>query len=146
MCKLLKQIRADWVNARKNRESNKKTTLGTLVGAIENETKGTGKELTDDIVVKNIKKLLKGLKTTLELIENSNIDGISTKIIETENEINVLESYVPKMMDEDELRLVIENIVSKGNSNIGYIMGQLKKDYPNQYEGKTASKIAKSFV
>jgi len=65
------------------------------------------------------------------------------KIAELEEEIEIYNSYLPKLMSENDLsKLISDMIDSLPNPNIGMIMGQLKKS-GYAYDGKLASKLIK---
>jgi hypothetical protein len=57
----------------------------------------------------------------------------------------VTSSFLPKLMSEDELGVSIETIISKNNfatmKDMGKVMGVLKKEFTDLYDGKLASNI-----
>ena len=57
----------------------------------------------------------------------------------------VTASFLPKLMSEDELGVSIETIISKNNfatmKDMGKVMGVLKKEFTDMYDGKLASTI-----
>jgi uncharacterized protein YqeY len=50
------------------------------------------------------------------------------------------------MLSNDELKLIISDIISAGNTNFGSIMSTLKKDYDKSINMKDASIIIKDLI
>lgn len=65
--------------------------------------------------------------------------------MDVDNELKVLETFLPKRMSEDETRVAVEESISKGASNLGMVMNKLKQDY-NGVDMKVASQIAKELL
>lgn len=60
-------------------------------------------------------------------------------------ELEILESFLPKQLSEDDLKTIILDFKDKNaGANIGQIMGHLSQNYKGQYDGKLASQLAKS--
>jgi len=65
---------------------------------------------------------------------------------EVMNEIHIYDAYLPKLMSEVELSVLIGNIIKVlEKPNIGFIMKALKES-KSQYDGKMASKIANNLL
>ena len=61
-----------------------------------------------------------------------------------ETELAILSSYGPKQMTESELREAINDFRAKNpDANVGTIMAHLKTNFGGQYDGKTASALAR---
>lgn len=87
----------------------------------------------DEFVIRKLKKDIANLK------EFSNPTA--------DEEIQILESFLPQQMSEEKLQTVVESIVvAADNPNMGLIMKELKDNYAGLYDGKTASKIAKEVL
>jgi uncharacterized protein YqeY len=72
------------------------------------------------------------------------MEGIVPKMRRADREIQILESFLPKQMNEEELRAVIEHFkAANPGANVGAIMGHLKAEFAGLYDGKLASQIAK---
>lgn len=92
------QIKKDLMQAMKAKDDEKKNTLRIVMGEFAREE---AKELTDDTVIKIIKKLVKSERET---IAHSGQSGESRYI-------EILESYLPKMAADDDIRQwITENI------------------------------------
>ena len=68
----------------------------------------------------------------------------------TDEELEILNKYLPKQMSDSELRDVIDSYIkTEGLTDIkqmGQIMNHLKKNYEGQYNGSSASVIIKEIL
>lgn len=61
-----------------------------------------------------------------------------------EREVEVLESFLPKQMGEDEISDIIDTFIKSGMNNIGAIMGRFTKEHAGKADGKLVSTVAKN--
>ena len=59
----------------------------------------------------------------------------------TDEEISILNRYLPKQLTEDELRVILREHCL--DMNMGERMNYMKTNYVGQYDGKVAAQIAK---
>jgi uncharacterized protein len=85
------QIKKDLMQAMKDKDEEKKATLRVIMGEFG---RGEKKELTDDEAVKVLKKLVKSERETLEQTGKQGDNRY----------IEIIESYLPKMATDDEIR------------------------------------------
>lgn len=102
-------------------------------------------EITDNDIVSIIQKLVKQHQETLDAVTNAN----RTDMIEQEkNVINCMSEFLPKMLTNDEVQIIIDKFVVDNNlsgmKDMGKIMNHLKETIPNQYDSKFVSTYAKS--
>jgi uncharacterized protein YqeY len=147
MSNLLNQIKADQLVARKARDTVKSSLLTTLIGEAsfvsEQDYKAGKTEITDEKVLATIRKFLKGAVETLRLLLATN-SGVIQPIQTAKIEIDILESYIPQQLSEDELRMIIVTFKEANpGANVGAIMGYLKTNHAGLYDGKMASALAK---
>ena len=126
---LQEMIITDLKTAMKNQNEKEKSLLRVIIG----EFNRVGKTLSDDEVTKIIKKMK---ENAIEMHENS--------------EIEILDKYLPQMLSNEDLTIVIENLITENKitdaKGMGIIMGKLKQKYPNQYDGKLASTIIRKHL
>lgn len=140
MSELLKQLKAEQLFARQNKNKIKSSLFTTLIGEIETKTLRPSTILNDELVISTIKYFLKNINEALNLV-GENIDLIQEK--------HYLEELLPKQMDSSELNTLIETIVNKeislGNKvNLGLVM-KLLAGYPN-IDKKLASELIKNYL
>jgi uncharacterized protein YqeY len=132
---LIEQVKADRIAAMKARNTVAKTVLTTLLGELEGAAKRNQTDITDDMIIKTCKKFIESNKEVMEL------NARNSRNLAQENEY--LETYIPKQLNEAELRAIIGDISAV---NLGDIMKQLKSAYDGQYDGKMASAIAREVL
>lgn len=141
---LIERLRADQLAARKAREGIKSSLLTTLIGEAAMIGKNNGnRESTDSEVQAVIKKFVKNLDETIQRLFDAGFEGGQIMISQAEKDI--LLSYLPKQMTEDELRDVVTGLKSElGVLDVkgkGLIMKTLKERFDGQYDGKMAALV-----
>ena len=117
---IIDNIKADFIQARKNRETKLSTFYSWVIGQIQNST--NSKIYTDDIV--------------LPILQN-----IKKKLVEAneQDEVDIINAYIPEMLSESEIREIFSNI----EGGMKEKMQHLKENHASLYDGKLASTIAK---
>ena len=126
---LQKQIKSDLTAAIKAKDEEKKGTLRVILGEFSRLDK---KELSDDDVVKTLKKLIKSEKEMLEK-KGDETDSIF---------ISVIENYLPKMATQAEIANWIEQHVDFSEfKNKMQAMGLIMKQFGARADGNAVKKI-----
>lgn len=141
---LINKIKADLLQARKNRDKDKARLLTTLSGDCMKcgYTVDGMRSPSDSECLAVVKKTVKNLK---ELIAAKEKRG-DCLVVEG-CELDILMGYLPKQLDEDQLQTVIEELVFNGGCHhMGAVMKALKEDYDGCYDPRRASGIAKELI
>lgn len=139
------QINADIKSAMLAKEKEKLAALRDIKAKLLLEaTSGTGGEVSDEVAIKIVMKLHKQRMETYNLyIEQNREDLAQEELFQAQ----VLETYLPKMMSEDEVRqevlATIATTGAKSPQEIGKIMGVLSGKLAGKADGKVISAIAK---
>lgn len=140
----LEKIKQDMITALKSGDKEKKDTLSLLVSALNSKAKDKLAELTEAEELAVLQKELKQTKETLQFAGNDRTD-----IIEKCNfRISVIESYLPKQMDESDIRQIIDEVISslsietvtKGDK------GRIMKDLMPKVKGKADGKLVNNIL
>lgn len=94
---------------------------------------------TQDSMFKLVNKYINNNKDTIRICKENQRDDYSN--FEVENEY--LESLLPKMLSESELKAILK---SEGITNIGQGMQFLNQNYKNQFNGKVAQGVINSVL
>ena len=101
-------------------------------------------ELTDDEIVSIVSKQIKMRKDSIKEFEKGNRNDL---IEQSEQEIKILEKYLPEQLTEEEVTDIINNVFSKVNptssSDMGKIMGALTPLVKGKADMGIVSKIVK---
>ena len=144
------KIESHYNNSIKEKDSNSINTLRLIKSAIKDKEislRGKKDALTDSDVLSLLQSLVKQRKDSIEAFEKANRNDL----IENElNEIKVIEKFLPKQMDEDEINLIIKNIISENNftsiKDMGALMKIIKEKYTGRIDMGLVGKIAKSLL
>lgn len=137
---LIERIRKDQLQARKDKSPNA-ALLTTLLGEASMVGKSAGnRESTDEEVTAVVKKFIKNARETLNALASQP----GAPLMPYENEILVLESYLPEQLSKDQLIVIIaeqfeKGLVEKGPKSKGLLMKYLKDNFAGQYDGKDAA-------
>lgn len=101
-------VRKAMVEAMKGGQKERKEALSMLLGALKNATIDKRSDLTDEESDVVIRKEIKQTKETLEMTPADRTDIIA----QCNLRIAVYEEFVPKMMEVDEIKAVIEKVLA----------------------------------
>ncbi|MCB0519293.1 MAG: GatB/YqeY domain-containing protein [Lewinellaceae bacterium] len=111
------------------------------------KTDGSGEEMNEEREIKLLLKLVKQRKDSLDIYEKQGREDLAT--IERE-EIEVIERFLPKQMDEKELEAYLKNLIeatgASGMKDMGRIMGTASKELAGKADGKMISGIVKKLL
>ncbi len=120
------QIQADYIAAFKAKETMKKDVLGLLKGAIQNAEINKKEELTDDEILSIIEKQIKMRKDGVVEFEKAGRQNLADQYNE---EIKILEKYMPEQLTEEEIDKIIEEVINEvkpeGIKDFGKIMKEI---------------------
>ena len=144
---MLKQIEKDMMEALKNKDREKAGTLRLLISKCKNKAIEVGHELSDQEVIKVLQSAAKQHKESIRMYKEGNRDDL----VETEmNELQIVESYLPSMMSESDVRSLVENIVAEVGasqmSDFGKVMPQVMKQGAGKVDGNMAQSIVKELL
>ena len=110
-------------------------------------SEGAGGEINGDAEIKLLQKLVKQRKDSLEIFQQQKREDLSLK---EQEEITVIEKFLPKQLDENELKQIVSEIItSTGASSpadMGKVMGLATKQLAGKADGKTISAIVKQLL
>lgn len=142
---LINTIKADRMAAMKARDAARVSILTTLFSEASRPGLDDGKRLSTDAEVVQVCK--KFVKSITETITNMKERNQVAELAAYELELDIVNSYIPKQMNEDELRSVIVTFVeSNPGCNMGQVMKHLKANHDGLYDGRAASTLAKAVI
>ncbi len=141
-------IRGEMVAAMKARDKQRKDVLSLLLTGLKNAQIDKREDLTEEEEDSIILKQIKQAKETLSLTPEDRTDIIE----ECEFTIKVLEEYAPKMMDEAEIKSVIEEVLAELEisnptpQDKGKIMKVLMPKVKGKADGKLVNTVLGSMM
>jgi uncharacterized protein len=111
------------------------------------KTSGGSGEITADDEIKLLQKLVKQRKDSLEIFQQQNRTDLAQK---EEEEINIIEQFLPKQLGADELKTIVAGIIAEvgatSAADMGKVMGAASKQLAGQADGKTISAVVKELL
>ncbi len=108
---------------------------------------GAKGELIEDDEVKLLQKLVKQRKDSLEIYRQQNRPDLAQK---EEEEIAVIEKFLPQQLSPEELKAELQQIISETGASspadMGKVMGQATKKLAGRADGKTISATVKELL
>ena len=149
----LKQtIETEYKNALKSKDKAKISTYRLILSSIKdleisNRSGPNKKETGDEDIKKLFKKMLKQRAESIEIYKKNN----RSDLLEVEqNEYDILSSFLPKQLNDEETKKICEEIISKLGANsikdMGKVMGELKKEYSDEVDFSKAGAILKQLL
>ena len=148
---LKKQIEDKLNEALKAKDKNTYPTLRLIVSAIKDaeiagRSKGQ-KEIKDSDITGILKKMIKQRNESCEVYKKAG----RTELLESETkEINVINTFLPKQLSEDETKKICEEAIkSVGASSMkdmGKVMGMLKSKHADTLDFSKVSGIIKGLL
>ncbi|MEO6905497.1 MAG: GatB/YqeY domain-containing protein [Ginsengibacter sp.] len=114
---------------------------------IAKTAEGASGEIKEEDEIKLLQKLVKQRKDSLEIYEKQNREDLAEKERE---EISVIEKFLPKQMDQSELRTIIEKIIAETGASsptdMGKVMGMANNQLAGKADGKTIAGMVKEIL
>ena len=128
--------------AMKERKEQELSTLRLLWSAIQNTEIETKKELSDEEIQKVVASQTKQLKDSLVEFEKGGREDLATGV---KTEIVLLEKYLPEQLSDEELKIIVEGVLSDNNivdmSKIGQVMGMVMKEVNGGADGNRVKEM-----
>lgn len=108
---------------------------------------GAGGEINEEEETRLLQRLVKQRKDSLDIYQQQNRSDLAQK---EQEEIEVIEKFLPKQMSADELKASVEAIIAKigasGPSDMGKVMGVATKELAGKADGKSISQAVKELL
>ena len=146
------KIDNDYKKALKAKDKAKISAFRLILSSIKDleisNRSGPNKKVTDNEDIKKLlKKMIKQRSESIEIYKKNNRQDLSEV---EEGEVQVLTSYLPKQLSEEETNKVCKETIKKIGANsikdIGKIMGELKKNYSDNLDFSKAGSILKTLL
>ena len=146
------KINDEYKTALKSKDKNKISTYRLILSGIKdldisNRSGPNKKETDDEDIKKLLKKMIKQRNESVEIYKKNKREDL-LKI--EQGEIDLLSTYLPKQLSEDETKQICSEIIIKvGAQNIkdmGKVMGELKKNYSDSIDFSKAGSMLKELL
>ena len=122
---LLEILKQDLISAMKEKDKEKLNTLRSVKAAIQMEVINNKKEENDDLVLDVINKQIKMRNDSIEEFKKAGRVDLADSY---QREIDILNSYMPEKLSDEELEKIIIDVISKTGAKTVKEMGLVMKE------------------
>lgn len=144
---LKEKLMEDLKEAMRSKNEIKKNTVQMVRAAILQIEKDKGIQVEDDRILEIIAKEVKSKKDALNDFEKAERQDL---IDQTNQEIEVLQQYLPKQLSREEIKVELEKIIAQIGAttmkDMGVIMKEAKAKMGAAADGKTINEVAKEIM
>ena len=144
---LKEKLMEDLKVSMRNKDEIRKNTVQMVRAAILQIEKDKGIQVEDDKILEIIAKEVKSKKDALKDFEKA---GREDLINQTNQEIAVLQEYLPKQLSREEIKAELEKIIAQVGAtsmkDMGNIMKEAKTKMGASADGKTINEVAKEIM
>lgn len=145
--RILEQLNQDMKEAMKAKERDRLTTIRMIKSAIQNEEINKGRELDAE---EEIAILSREKKQRLESYEEFEKAGRTDLLENLENELAVVDKYLPEQLSDDEIRDIvnetIEEVGAESMKDMGDVMGSVMPKVQGRADGGQVNSLVREIL
>ena len=149
---LKEKIETNYKNSLKSKDKMEISTYRLILSSIKdldiaNRSSPDKKETDDNDIKKLLKKMIKQRAESIEIYTKNN----RKDLLEVEQkEFDLISNFLPQQLSEDETKKICAETISKLGAesikDMGKVMGELKKQYPDNLDFAIAGPILKELL
>ena len=150
--KLKEKIETNYKNSLKLKNKVEISTYRLILSSIKdldivNRSGPNKKETDDEDIKKLLKKMIKQRTESIEIYKKNN----RKDLLEVEqNEFDIISNFLPQQLNEEETKKICAEMISKLGAesikDMGKVMGELKKQYPDNLDFSKAGPLIKELL
>ena len=144
---LEEQINADIKTAMLARNESGLRALRAIKSAILLAKTSGSAGLTPDDEMKLLQKLVKQRKESIDIYKQQNREDLSKG---EQEELDVIEKFLPAQMGEDEIKVILQSIITSigavSPAEMGKVMGMASKQLAGKADNKIVSQLVKQLL
>jgi uncharacterized protein YqeY len=135
------------LTATKAGDRQRRDTLRLLIAALENGRIEAGHDLSEDEAMKVLQKEAKQRRDSIDEYRKGGRDDL---VASEEQELVVIEGFLPEQLDDAEVRRLVEETIAEvgatGLDDLGKVMGPLMKKLDGRADGRAANAIVRELL
>ena len=141
------KIQADMYEAMKSGEKVKANALRSVLSKLKDKQIEKREPLSCEEEIRILQTLVKQRKESISLYEK----GGRSELVDIEKqEMSIINSYLPKMMSEDDIKDIVKNVLdstgASSMSDMGKVMPEVMRQGKGLIDGKTAQKFVSEML
>ena len=139
---MVEKLKNDMIDAMKNKEKERLTVIRMVKAGMDQEHIDRKREINDELLTEVVQRQIKKRKESITEFEKG---GRNDLIEKTQEEIKILEEYLPEQLSLEEVNKVIDEIFAlikpEGVKDMGKVMKEAKAKLKGKTDMKTVSEI-----
>ena len=140
---MVEKLKADMVEAMKNKDKERLTVIRMVKAAMDQEHIDRKREINDELLTEVVSRQIKMRRESVLEFEKGNREDLIEK---TNNEIAILEVYLPEQLSDEEVVKVIDEIFDEVKPESQKDMGKVMKEATAKLKGKTDMKKVSEMI
>lgn len=147
---LLDRIHSDLKQAMRDRDYARIRTLRSIRAAIQQreiENRTAGAEITDEDAIALLQKQAKQRRDSIDQFEAAKREDL---VATEKEELEIIEDYLPKQLNDDEIRNIVQQIVQEVGaasiSDMGKVMGPAMGRLRGKADGRRVNEIVRELL
>lgn len=144
---LVEDIRKDMFNASKLGNTSESDILKMALATVKNEEISKGEKLTDEEVIKVLRKESKKVEDSISEYTKMGRDDLVSK---EKEQYEVLQKYLPALMDQSQVEEVVKKVIQSTGATtqkeMGKVMGMVMKELNGKADGNIVREIVQRLL
>ncbi len=140
--KHFEKIQSDMYQAMKSGEKETANILRGVLAKLKDKQIEKRTDLTQEEEIKTLQTLVKQRKESIDLYQKGGRDEL---VDQETKEMNIINSYLPKMMDDEKIKEIVESVIkdtgASSMADMGKVMPEVMKLGKGLIDGKTAQQF-----
>lgn len=142
---MVEKLKQDMIEAMKAKDKERLTTIRMIKGDLDKEHIDKKREINDDLLIEVVNRGIKQRKDSIAEFEKGGREDLIEK---TQAEIDILKSYLPEQLSEEEVLSIIDEafqlVNPEGPRDMGKIMKEVQPKLKGRADMKHVSELIKS--
>ena len=142
---MVEKLKQDMIDAMKAKDKDRLTTIRMIKGDLDKEHIDKKCEINDELLIEVVNRGIKQRKDSISEFEKGGRDDLIAK---TQAEIDILQSYLPEQLSEEEVESVIDEAFSvihpEGACDMGKVMKEVQPKLKGRADMKHVSELIKA--
>lgn len=142
---MVEKLKQDMIAAMKAKDKDRLTTIRMIKGDLDKEHIDKKREINDDLLIEVVNRGIKQRKDSIVEFAKGGRDDLIQK---TQAELEILQSYLPAQLSEEEIVSIIDEafqiVNPEGPRDMGKIMKEVQPKLKGRADMKEVSEIIKA--
>ena len=140
---LIEEIEGELRDAMRARDAERRDALRLILNSLKNSEKELQRPLTEE---EELQVLQRERKRRLEAAEAFRAGGREEQAAAEENELEILEEFMPEPLSEDEIEEIVDDVIAEVGATSMADLGRVMADVMPQVSGRTDGSVVSQLV